>query len=260
MFAPWEERYVVVQWDQRGSGKTFEKLGQSTPNMTLEQLTADTIEVARYVLQKLGRRGLVLVGHSWGSMLGIRAARAHPELFHAFVGTGQVVNGRQILEEMRSSAVKRAQAANDAQAASALSALSVADLGDMTRLPLVFKWTRPFEGSDYAYLELEYGHKGPAADQWFAGLQFSLSRLMPSLVDFDARNGGRELHLPYFVIQGSHDPRTPPSAASSFVNWVHAPAKGYTEIEGGHFACFTNSRGFLAALDQDLRLATRRSS
>lgn len=259
MFAPWEERYVVVQWDQRGSGKTFEKLRTSTPNMTLAQITNDAIDVARYVLGRLGRRKLILVGHSWGSMVGLGVARQHPDMFHAFVGTSQVIDGKQILENMRSSAVARARTAKDVEAVAALTALTARDLGDMARLPLVFKWTAPFVGTDHRYLAVEYGHTGRDAANWLAGGQFSLSKLMPFLTDFDAREAGRNLQLPFFVIQGADDPRTPPEAAHAFVDWVRTPLKGYTEIEGGHFACFTNSAGFLGALDGDVE-AVRRTS
>jgi hypothetical protein len=62
-----------------------------------------------------------------------------------------------------------ARAANDMQATAALTALTARDLGDTTKLPLVFKWTSPFNGSDHDYLEVEYGHSGPEADNWFAG-------------------------------------------------------------------------------------------
>src|SRR5579864_8132992 len=87
VFAPWEERYVVAQWDQRGSGKTFVKNGTSTPNMTLDQLAQDAVEVTQYVLRRLKAHKLILVGFSWGAMLGLSVIRLRPELFHAFVGT-----------------------------------------------------------------------------------------------------------------------------------------------------------------------------
>jgi hypothetical protein len=57
----------------------------------------------------------------------------------------------------------------------------------------------------------------------------------------------------FFVIQGRDDNRTPPQAAREFVNQVEAPAKGYTDIDGGHFAFVTNPTGFLNALDHDMR-------
>src|SRR5579871_4439117 len=145
VFAPWEELYVVAQWDQRGSGKTFEKVGVSTPNMTLEQLTQDTIEVAQYVLSRLGVRKLILVGHSWGSILGLCAARSRPEVFHALVGTAQVVSGKKTLESVRLSALARAQAAGDTQAVAELNSYSAVDLfTDAKKREIVFRWQTPF--------------------------------------------------------------------------------------------------------------------
>jgi pimeloyl-ACP methyl ester carboxylesterase len=239
--------------DQRGSGKTFEKYGIATPDMTLDRIARDAVEVARAITDRLGIRKLILVGHSWGSMVGLETIRLSPDLFHAFVGTGQVVNGAQILDGMRRSAVARAEAAKDTQAVAELSALSVDDMGDMAKLPLVFKWQAPFTGTDRNYLQVEYGRSGPEADKWREGGRFSLSRLMPFLPRFDAGAAGYHLPVPYFVIQGRDDPRTPPDAARAFVDRVRAPAKSYDEIDGGHFACFTNPAGFLDRLDHDLR-------
>ena len=127
IFAPWEDRFVVAQWDQRGSGRTFGKNGTGTPDMTLEQMTRDVVEVTEYVLDQLNARKLVLVGHSWGTILGLGAIRLRPELFHAFVGTGQVVSGSEIIERMRSSAIAQAQAAGDAESVAALRALNLRD-------------------------------------------------------------------------------------------------------------------------------------
>lgn len=254
LFAPWEERYVVAQWDQRGSGKTFEKNGPSTPDMTLEKMAQDTIEVTQNVLRRLGLRKLVLVGHSWGSILGLTAARLRPELFHAFVGTGQVINGRELVDDWRTSALARAQAAGDNQAVAAIKGLGPDDLADFNKLGTVFKWMEPFIASDWNYLGTRISN--PASDEankWSSGSFFSLSNLWKFAVGFDARAAGTDLPLPFFVIDGRNDNRVPPVVAHAFVDQVRAPAKNYTEIEGGHFACFTNPTGFLNALDADLR-------
>ena len=245
LFAPWEERYVVAQWDQRGAGKTFERNGSSTPNVTFERITQDAVEVTQYVLDRLGRRKLILVGHSWGAILGLSVVRLRPELFHAFIGTGQPVSAKDIIERMRSSAIARAQAAGNVEAATQMNDLSALDLvADTTKfVGLLVKWTTPFIASDNVYL---------AAKSAFPN-DFCESKLNPTLVTADARSGGYELPIPFFVIQGRDDNRTPPDAARAFVNQVRAPAKEFTAIEGGHFACITNPTGFLNALDSDMR-------
>jgi pimeloyl-ACP methyl ester carboxylesterase len=269
VFAPWEERYVVAQWDQRGTGRTFGKNGTSTPNMTLQQLAQDAVEVARHVLQQLKAQKLILVGHSWGAMLGLSVIRLRPELFHAFVGTGQPVNGREILEGMRSAAVTRAQEAGDLQAVAELRGLSKSDLMDVTKLASVFKWGPGFPTVDLNYLVSRGALLGPpdkpasiaAADFYAsnpdptdpAARPFCLSRLLRNVVEFDVKAAGYDLPVPFFVIQGRDDTRTPAAAADEFVSQVRAPVKNYTSIEGGHFACFSNPVGFLNALDSDIR-------
>ncbi len=243
-FAPWEERYVVAQWDQRGGGKTFDKDGRSTPNMTVDQIAHDAVEVAQHVLRQMGARKLILIGHSWGALLGLRVLRLKPKLFYAFIGTGQPVSGAAIIDRLRSSAISRAQAAGDTQAVMQLKTLSERDLlNDESRfINVLVKWMEPFSEPDKAYLALPP-----------AGLNgFCLPALLPSLLDMDARSGGYDLPIPYFVIQGTDDNRTPPEEARDFVTHVHAPAKGYTAIDGGHFAFLTNPTGFLNALDSDM--------
>lgn len=93
-------------------------------------------------------------------------------------------------------------------------------------------------GCDRSRTALLFLHGGP----------FSIPRLLPTLLAFDARAAGYEMPVPFFVIQGRDDNVAPPAAASDAVEQVRATAKGFTAIEGGHFACFTNPRGFLDAL------------
>jgi pimeloyl-ACP methyl ester carboxylesterase len=94
----WEKYFTVVQWDQSGAGRTFRKTGESiATTMTLARMTQDGVEVAEYLRAHLHKDKIVLIGHSWGSFLGIQIVKQRPDLFYAFVGTGQVV-GKQTFE------------------------------------------------------------------------------------------------------------------------------------------------------------------
>jgi pimeloyl-ACP methyl ester carboxylesterase len=276
LFAPWEERYVVAQWDQRGTGRTFGKNG-TPPNMTMEQLTQDATEVAQYVLRRLNAHKLILVGFSWGAELGLNVIRSKPELFHAFVGTGQPINGKDIFERRRATAVRRAAAAGDAKAVAQMEQFTVSDFADMTKFQSFFKWSGapfPNPGPDWDYIGKMFGllgspdkPKGAAAADFFASnpppdnpaLQpICLQKLLPYSFEFDARAAGYDLAVPYFVIQGRNDPICPPEAARAFVNQVQAPVKNFTVIDGGHFVCLSNPTAFLNALDNDMRKLGRR--
>jgi len=86
-----ENDFVVVEWDQRGSGKSGAAI-QPVMAMNVSQLVADTIELTEHLTQRFGRRKLIVVGHSWGSVLGLMAAQQRPDLFSAFVSTGLIAN------------------------------------------------------------------------------------------------------------------------------------------------------------------------
>lgn len=62
-FEPWERNFTVVNWDQRGAGKTFEKNGRAIPDFTLARLADDAVEVTEYALRKLHKHKLIVVGN-----------------------------------------------------------------------------------------------------------------------------------------------------------------------------------------------------
>jgi pimeloyl-ACP methyl ester carboxylesterase len=94
---PWEKYFTVVQWDQRGAGKTYASNDKELQHRTMNvpQMEQDTIDVVNYLRARFKREKIFVLGHSWGSVLGLWLAREHPELIYAYVGTGQVVNMQQ---------------------------------------------------------------------------------------------------------------------------------------------------------------------
>src|SRR5205823_3715858 len=92
-FRNWLKSFTVVQWDQRGAGRTFGRNGEAAGStITIERMVQDGVELAELLLKRLQKDKIVLVGHSWGSTLGVFMAKARPELFSAFVGTGHVTD------------------------------------------------------------------------------------------------------------------------------------------------------------------------
>ena len=89
-----EKHFTVVHWDQRGAGKSYQ-FGEDRSSWTIQDYDDDTRALIELLLRRFGKERLFLVGHSWGTVLGMRTARDHPELLHAFVGIGQVVNWRE---------------------------------------------------------------------------------------------------------------------------------------------------------------------
>jgi pimeloyl-ACP methyl ester carboxylesterase len=86
-----EKFFIVVNWDQRGAGKSYGAIGD-VDRMTIDLFVADTRELTRYLLRKFHKDRLVLVGHSWGSVIGALTVSRYPELYSCHVGIGQVAS------------------------------------------------------------------------------------------------------------------------------------------------------------------------
>jgi len=89
-----EKDFVVVQWDRRGAGKSYREDISSTLNS--EQLVADTVELTNLLRTRFHQDRIYLVGHSWGTYLGMLVIARHPELYHAYVGIGQLARSSPI--------------------------------------------------------------------------------------------------------------------------------------------------------------------
>ena len=95
-----ERHFTMVWWEQRGAGMSF-SADIPPETMTMEQMIADTVEVADYLRARFGQDRILLLGHSWGSYLGIQVAAAAPDRFLAYVGMAQIAH------QLRSEVVAR---------------------------------------------------------------------------------------------------------------------------------------------------------
>jgi pimeloyl-ACP methyl ester carboxylesterase len=82
---------TIVHWDQRGAGLSY------SPELRVQQISeelieSDAVELARRLARRFKKEKIYLLGHSFGSVIGLRLAVSHPELLCAYIGVGQVVN------------------------------------------------------------------------------------------------------------------------------------------------------------------------
>jgi pimeloyl-ACP methyl ester carboxylesterase len=256
MFAPWEKVFTVVQWDQRGSGRTLRKTGPAVAaTITVERMTQDGIELAEYLRKHLGQEKIFLVGHSFGSILGVRMARLRPELFYAYVGTGQVADEKRNYAVAYDVLLKKARAMGDAKAVAELGRVGPPPYANGEGYRVQWKWANAFEGADqflYATIGLALvapGHSVQDINDTAAGEMLSAERLVPQTNSLGPRELGLDFHVPVFIFQGSEDFTTPTELARQYVAQIHAPRKAFVEIKGGgHFAVFMKSDVFLQEL------------
>ncbi len=254
-FRLWLKHFTVVQWDQRGSARTLGKNGSaSAQTVTVNRLVQDGVELAALLTKSLGKSKVVLVGHSWGSVLGVLMAKARPELFYAFVGTGQVGDQTKNYAVAYDALVKKAEALRDEPAMQELRAVGPPPYTNGQGFGVQRKWSNFFEGADLFIASMVGRALGaPGFTQrdmldWFEGQGLSAERLVPETRVMPATALAGEFAVPIFVIQGAEDFTTPTSLAKTFVDSSRAPAKEFVTIEGGHFAVFMKTAAFLDQL------------
>jgi pimeloyl-ACP methyl ester carboxylesterase len=259
-FHDWEKYFTVVQWDQRGAGRTLEKTGESTEStMTIDRMMQDGIEVSEYLRQHLNKEKIVLVGHSWGSLLGLLIAKAKPELFYAFVGTGQVPSSSMEANVVAHRlALQWARAAKNPEALADLNRIGPPPYKDGTDgWGVLYKWRNACEGPGrdvFLASTLYYALSKPGytlSDFNFSqdGQLVSGNTLFDQITNLDHKKLQGHFNIPIFVIQGANDCTTPAELAHKYLDSISAPLKAFVVIPGeGHFAAFIKSDEFLKDL------------
>jgi pimeloyl-ACP methyl ester carboxylesterase len=262
-YAPLERDFVVVQWDQRGGGKTLARAGTASQDTSLDLLIRDGIELTEYIREYLNTNNVILVGHSWGSFLGVHIVTRRPELFHAFVGTGQVVSWPGMVEAQYRYTLDRARAESNAAAVNELEALGISAPDRFDQYLVMRRWlNRYLATSDAQWLTRHDAlvRSALSAEELRAyrqGFQ-TMTGLSSTVFSMDLPSLGFQFKVPFFLIQGSEDRITPASLAASYFDRVIAPAKRMVLIDGaGHFAAMTHMQEFAAALREDVRSIRR---
>ncbi len=255
----WEKHFTIVQWDQRGSGKTLGHTGKrATGVLTLDRLTCDGIEVAEYLRRHLQVSKIILIGQSFGSTFALSMIKRRPDLFSAYVGTDQNIGMLRGRDEVLRATLQRLRAARLDKGAEALEQIG----SDPSRWTAndylaVAQWTMKSDPPTCRRIMkllkdcVWYSPAHSLRDIWdfSRGMRFSLEQLLPYAVRFDAWQECTRFDVPFFVFQGDNDVLTLPSLAEAYCNHVTAPVKGFALIrDAGHFAAFLQPDQFLTEL------------
>jgi pimeloyl-ACP methyl ester carboxylesterase len=260
-FRDWLKRFTVVQWDQRGAGKTLRQNGGEAigPTMTVDRMVQDGLELTDSIRAELHQQKIVIVGHSWGTVLGVLMAKSRPELFYAYVGTGQIGD-----TSARENAVayaellKREERLGNTTAVRELREVGPPPWNNSPGFLVKRRWANRLENADVflastvGFALLAPGNSLRDVNDWFDGQvladEFLVSKGQIDKVGRATFRG--DFALPVIVIQGADDFTSPGSLARAFVDSIRAPKKAFVTIQAaGHFAMFTKQREFLDALD-----------
>lgn len=265
---PWEKDFTVVQWDQRGAGRTFGRNGaDGSGALSIDRMAQDGVEVVQHALSLTGQSKAIVLGASWGSILGVEVARRRPDLLHAYVGAGQVADMQANEAEGYKGLMARLKARGETKAQAQLAEIGpppYASLDVLLRQRKILTAHPPASerglvtGALAAALSAPGARLADVAD-WLGGQTFSTNQLYVPMMTYSDLDDGRSLAVPVVVIQGDEDIQTPTILAKAWLEGLQAPRKDFVLITGGgHNALLTLPGPFLAALNEHVRpLAVR---
>jgi proline iminopeptidase len=254
-----EHKFLMVYWEQRGTGRSYRS---SIPTMTIDQFVCDLDEVVELVRARFHKTRVVLLGHSWGSAIGLLYAARYPGKVAAYLGVGQVADMRQGEQLSYEFALREARRRDDDDAIKALQEIG-APPHTVDEMLTSRKWVERFGGSFHSTLST--GKLIWAALQtdeanlmdlikFGRGNRFSLKHLWEEFRAFDIDDRLMTFEVPIVFMLGRHDWQVPAVLAARYFERIQAPAKRLVWFEqSAHNPPFEEPERFNRAVVEALR-------
>lgn len=226
-----KEHFIVVQWDQRESGKTA-TLNASGKQLTVALMEADAVEMIKYLCARFSTDRIFLMGHSWGGFLGFMVARHNPELLRAYVAVCPMVNQLESETISLDWMMKKAKVDKNEKA-----------LHDLIAVKL------PFQGGDQLYYHRAWlarmmGNTPPSRER-VESWALTWLPLYNEAVAVNLFNTAPEIRCPVFFLIGDRDLQTNWEITRDYYETLKAPVKRIYILEGaGHSLNFREPEWF----------------
>lgn len=235
---PWEDFFTVVQWDQRGAGRSYPLNDPAAiaPTLTLDRYRDDAVALIEHLRTRLGQSKVFVLGHSFGSSVGLAVAERRPDLLHAYIGMGQMIDARENERVGMANTLKIARARGDRAAVQAIEALRpYPDSGPFT-IDKADAW-RAYANrygslagfrsdANFYFDSTKLSPLYTPADRqaWNDGSAFTVTTLWPRIADVSFTKL-RRLDVPVMLLLGARDSTTPSDIAERWLARISAPAR-----------------------------------
>lgn len=226
-----EENFTVVNYDQRASGKSYHFF-EDYSNLTSELLVVDLLALTDYVSKRLGKEKVILVGHSYGTYIGMQAANKAPEKYESYVGIGQMSDTVESEMDSLNYVIERAQNARNTDEVSYLNGLTEKIKNGDTYTPrnYVAKYggtSRLIENPDGDNIGMLLSNEYNLLDviRYNVGLSHSQTVLLEKDLKNPLPNKVTKMKLPLYFLMGKYDYNTSLHAAKTYFNTIEAEKK-----------------------------------
>ncbi|TGM01150.1 alpha/beta hydrolase [Leptospira barantonii] len=247
-----EDHFIIVNWDQRGAGKSYNKNIKKS-DMTLDTFLKDTQELIEFLIRRFDRKKIFLVGHSWGSILGIKLAATRPDLIYAYIGIGQVVDMKKGETISYQYALKQAIESRNKKAIAELQQIGSPPYPDLNAAGIQRKWLSKFkgtmrQGNIYKTILKNLTLSDFSISYFFKliqGIVFSLQSLEDEQMKINILQEVRMLKIPVYFCEGVYDYTVPFELVEEYVKRLDAPQKKIVWFENsGHLPNFEEPETF----------------
>ena len=257
----WGDLFTQVHWDQRGAGKTLQRNKRIGIPQTMDQMLNDLHGIIAHLQQKYQIDQVVLLGHSWGSVLGSLYVLKHPENILSYIGVGQVISMMENERTAYQEVLEMARKTGNQKHIQALEQLGEYPPSDpellLKKLPKIRKIQEAYDngpGSGFSTGKLLKILWRSPSFQW--GDLVSSMRVMKvnhllylKLLSFDLADYLPHYQVPVHYILGETDPIAPTSLGKAYYETIEAPHKTMAVIpEAGHNPMYERPDEFAAAL------------
>jgi pimeloyl-ACP methyl ester carboxylesterase len=260
-----EKEYTVVNWDQRNAGKTYflNDAKKVYKSLSLEQLVLDTKDVVDYLMARFNEENIIIMGHSWGTVLGTAYIQTYPETVKAYIAIGVVTNAEEGDAFAFDAALKKAKELGQKQDIEKMRNLEHYQLSDPDFDVKAFKTARKMinhylapDIKDNTLSHLFFSPYYSLKDlSFFLKDSFAIQKpLMDELsTEYDIENYGTVYDVPVIYILGEQDWVTPTVLAEAFFSRIEAPHKEMIIInEAGHMVMLDQPNQFSQAVIRSL--------
>lgn len=249
-----EVAYLVVNWDQRGGGKSYHPLIDPA-TMTVDQLVSDAYELVQHLLNKYNQQRIFIMGHSMGAILGMKFIHRYPEVVHAYIGINQPVDRPSEEERTQQFVFKEAVRRNQRKAIDAIKQMEPPVKGSFAStddLVLQRTWLTKFGGVTYKKNAVRFNLSYILSShltwkeriRFMKGFAFSSRTLWAELNATNLMDIIPEVKVPVYFIMGRHD-KIVHHTIENYYEMISAPYKELIVFEeSGHFACFEEAERF----------------
>ncbi|WP_234122434.1 alpha/beta fold hydrolase [Clostridium hydrogenum] len=240
-----EDNFVVVNWDQPGAGKSCNAV--KVDFLTPKRYVSDAYELTKYLCQRFNKKKIYVCGESWGSALGIMLVKQHPELFSAFVGTGQMISFTDTELYDYNTAIKMAKENGDSKVVEKLKKQSLPPYygnGAVLKAWTYYSYldecmqrNKNIWNSGYSTFSEMAGPEYGLYDKlnYILGMIKTYDRVYPQLYGIDFRKQDEKIDVPVYIFQGRHDINAPTEFVQEYYDKLKAPSKKLIWFEhSGH--------------------------